>query len=216
MDSTRQAQQTAALSRVAADAFQHRRAAGLALVEQAEAIALACHSMAQRFHQGGKLIAFGNGGSSTDAQHIAVEFVHPVMVGKRALPALSLTNDIATLTGIAQHQGWRDVFAAQLRYLAQPQDIAMGLSQDNHDDNVWHGLRVAQQLGLLTIALTGGSSAARATDPPVDYRLVVPTAAPQIVKEIQVSMYHILWELVHVFFEQPGLLGPGHAPHTGH
>ena len=99
MDSTNSIQQTAARSQGAADLWQRRRIAGLALVDQAEAIPLACYDMAQRFHQGGKLIAFGNGGSSTDAQHIAVEFVHPVMVGKRALPALALTNDMATLTG---------------------------------------------------------------------------------------------------------------------
>src|SRR5215471_16136343 len=145
-----------ALSHIAADGLQRRRAAGLTLIDQAETIALACHSMAQRLHQGGKLIAFGNGASSTDAQHIAVEFVHPVMVGKRALPAIALTNDMATLTGIADRQSWRDVFAYQLRYLAQPQDIAIGLSQANHDENVWHGLSIAQQMGLLTIALTGG------------------------------------------------------------
>src|SRR5262249_12972619 len=207
MDSTSEAQQLAALARVAAAAFQRRRAIGLALVDQAETIALACHSMAQRLHQGGKLIAFGNGTSSTDAQHIAVEFVHPVMVGKRALPAISLTNDVATLTGIADRYSWRDVFAYQLRYLAQPQDIAIGLSQANHDENVWRGLSIAQQMGLLTIALTGGSSAPRAASTTVDYALVVPAEEPQIVKEIQVTMYHILWELVHVFLEQPGLLG---------
>src|SRR5438105_10329161 len=129
MHSTSAAQQMAVLSRVAADALQRRRAAGLALVDQAEAIARACHNMAQRFQQGGKLIAFGNGGSSTDAQHIAVEFVHPVMVGKRALPAISLTNDMATLTSLVQCYGWHDVFAYQLRYLAQPQDIAIAISQ---------------------------------------------------------------------------------------
>jgi D-sedoheptulose 7-phosphate isomerase len=207
MDSTSEAQQMAALSRVAADAFQRRRAAGLALVDQAEAITLACHNMAQRFHQGGKLIAFGNGGSSTDAQHIAVEFVHPVMVGERALPALSLTNDIATLTGLASRQGWRNVFAHQLRYLAQPQDIAIGVSQDKRCQNVLRGLRVAQQMGLLTIALTGGSSTAMASHTTVDHLIVVPAEELQVVKEIQVTIYHIRWELVHVFFEQPGLLG---------
>ena len=67
--------------------------------EQAAAVAAACHQMALRFHQGGKLIVFGTGGSSTDAQHVAVEFVHPVIVGKRALPAISLTSDVATVTG---------------------------------------------------------------------------------------------------------------------
>ena len=62
--------------------------------------------MAVRFHRGGKLVCFGSGGPSTDAQHIAVEFVHPVIVGKRALPAISLTGDVATLTSIAGREGY--------------------------------------------------------------------------------------------------------------
>ena len=80
---------------------------------QAAAVAAACHQMAIRFHQGGKLVVFGTGGSSTDAQHVAVEFVHPVIVGKRALPAISLTSDVATVTGIAgpQRHG-RDLLAS--------------------------------------------------------------------------------------------------------
>src|SRR5262249_40338501 len=161
---------------------------GLTLIDQAEAIALACHPMAKRFHQGGKLIAFGTGGSSTDAQHIAVEFVHPVMVGKRALPAIALTNDVATLTGVANHQGWCDVFAYQLRCLAQPQDIALGIAQDNRCPAVLHGLSVAKQLGLLTIALTGGSSAGMATQTIGDHVFVVPAEEPQIVKEMRVTI----------------------------
>ena len=68
-------------------------------------MANACHAMAVRFHQGGKLVMFGTGGSSTDAQHVAVEFVHPVIVGKRALPAISLTTDVATVTGVAARDG---------------------------------------------------------------------------------------------------------------
>ena len=207
MDSRSEVQQTAALSQVAADIFQRRQRAGLALVEQAEAIALACYDMAQRFHQGGKLIAFGNGGSSTDAQHIAVEFVHPVMVGKRDLPAISLTNDMATLTSLANRHGWHDVFAYQLRYLAHPQDIAIAISQDKPGQNILRGLEVAKQMGLLTIVLTGGNSDAMAAHITVDHLLVAPAEEPQIVKEMQVTIYHILWELVHVFFEPPGLLG---------
>jgi D-sedoheptulose 7-phosphate isomerase len=212
MDSTSKVQQTAALSQVAADIFQRRRIAGLALVDQAETIALACYSMAQRFHQGGKLIAFGNGGSSTDAQHIAVEFVHPVMVGKRALPAISLTNDIATLTSLAYRHGWHDVFAYQLRCLAHPQDIAIAISQDKPSQNVLRGLEVAKQMGLLTIALAGGHSDTMAARSMADHILAAPAEEPQIVKELQVSIYHILWELVHVFFAQPGLLGPQEGP----
>jgi len=208
MDNTSKVPQTAALSQVAANIFQRRQLAGHALVYQAEAIALACYDMAQRFHHRGKLIAFGNGGSSTDAQHIAVEFVHPVMVGKRALPAISLTNDMATLTSLVQCYGWHDVFAYQLRYLAQPQDMAIAISQDKPDQNILHGLGVAKQMGLLTIALTGGNSDARAVHTAADHLLVAPAAEPQIVKEMQVTIYHILWELVHVFLAQPGLLGP--------
>jgi len=137
---------------------------------------------------GGKLIAFGKGGSSTDAQHIAVEFVHPVMVGKRALPAISLTNDMATLTGLAHRHGWHDVFAYQLRYLAHPHDIAIAVSQDQPGQNILRGLRVAKQMGLLTIALTGGNSEVMAAHTAVDHILVAPAEELQIVKELQVTI----------------------------
>src|SRR5215469_14492436 len=93
-------------------AFSRRVAPGEALAREAESVSRACHAMAVRFHRGGKLIVFGNGGTATDAQHVVVEFVHPVIVGKRALPAISLTNDPATLTGIARSDGFDAVFAA--------------------------------------------------------------------------------------------------------
>src|ERR1700749_1409841 len=102
------------------------------LAGQAEAVAQACHAMAVRFHSGGKLVVFGTGAASTDAQHVAVEFVHPVIVGKRALPAISLTNDVATVTGIAERAGIDAIFAHQIRFLAGPADIALGLDPDGH------------------------------------------------------------------------------------
>ena len=98
--------------------------------EQAAAVVGACHAMAARFQQGGKLVVFGIGGSSTDAQHVAVEFVHPVIVGKRALPAISLTTDVATVTGVAAREGMAGVCAHQIRHLAEPADIALGISAD--------------------------------------------------------------------------------------
>src|SRR5919197_5176837 len=97
---------------------------------EAGRIAEACLAMARRFHQGGRLLAFGNGPWATDAQHVSVEFVHPVIVGKRALPALSLTADVASLTGVASRVGFEEVFAHQLRHLAGPDDIALGISAD--------------------------------------------------------------------------------------
>jgi D-sedoheptulose 7-phosphate isomerase len=178
------------------------------LAGQADAVAAACHAMAVRFHRGGKLVVFGMGGSSPDAQHVAVEFVHPVIVGKRALPAISLTTDVATVTGIAEQDGVAAIFAHQIRYLADPVDIALGISADGDSPSVLAGLEVARDLGLLTIALVGDGGRI-AVSPAVDHVLVAASSDPRVVKELQVTTYHVLWELVHVFFEQPGVLAPG-------
>src|SRR5215216_1443746 len=173
-------------------AFARRAAPGRLLADDAPRLAQACHDMAVRFHRGGKLLVFGNGGPSTDAQHIAVEFIHPVIVGKRALPAIALTNDVATTTGVARAG-----------------DIALGISADGRCANVLRGLEVAHQLGLFTVALTGGDGGPIAASPAVDHAIVARCDDPRIIKEIHTTAYHVLWELVHVFFEQPGLLGPG-------
>lgn len=189
-------------------AFARRVAPAQALADDAHHVARACYDMAVRFHRGGKLMVFGNGGPSTDAQHVVVEFVHPVIVGKRALPAVSLTNDAATLTGIARAEGFDEVFAAQLRLLASPGDIALGLSADGRCANVRRGLATARHLGLLTVGLVGGDGGQIARDGLADHIVVARSDDPCIVKEVHVTVYHILWELVHVFFEQPGLLEP--------
>jgi D-sedoheptulose 7-phosphate isomerase len=182
------------------------------LARQADAVAAACHAMAMRFHGGAKLIAFGTSTASTDAQHVAVEFVHPVIVGKRALPAISLTADIATVTGIATRDGTAEIFARQIRALGEPIDIALGIAPDGRSPSVIAGLAAARELGMLTIALAGGPAGPAepvAASPAVDHVLLAASADPLIVKEVQVTTYHVLWELVHVFFEQPGVLGPG-------
>jgi D-sedoheptulose 7-phosphate isomerase len=189
-------------------AFDLRIAPGQALAGDAVNLARACYDMATRFHRGGKLIVFGNGGPATDAQHVVVEFVHPVLVGKRALPAISLTNDAATLTAIARSEGFDEVFAAQLRLLAAPVDIAIGLSVDGRCANVHRGLAAARELGLLTIGLVGGDGGDIARDDVADHVVVAHSDDPCIVKEVHMTAYHILWELVHVFFEQPRLLEP--------
>jgi D-sedoheptulose 7-phosphate isomerase len=193
--------------------FELRSAPTRHLAGQADAVAAACHAMAVRFHRGGKLVVFGTGGSSTDAQHVAVEFVHPVIVGKRALPAISLTTDVATVTGIAERAGVDAIFAHQIRFLADPADIALGIDPDGRTASVLAGLEAARELGLLTVALTGGAvqsgGSPIATSKAVDHLLVAASADPRVVKETHVTAYHVLWELVHVFFEQPGVLGPG-------
>jgi D-sedoheptulose 7-phosphate isomerase len=189
-----------------AEVFARRIDPGRALADSADVIAKACHAMSERFHRGGRLFTFGNGGAATDAQHIAVEFVHPVIVGKRALPALSLTGDVATLTGIGATTGFDQIFAHQLRHFAAADDIALGVSPDGRCSDVLHGLRTAAEMGLLTVALLGGDGGDIAGV--ADHQVLVPSADPRVIKEVHVTTYHVLWELVHVFLEQPGVLAP--------
>jgi D-sedoheptulose 7-phosphate isomerase len=101
------------------------------------------------------------------------------------------------------------IFAHQIRYLAAPEDIALGISADGHCPSVRAGLAEAGARGLLTIALAGGNGGERSGWPDVDHLLVAASTDPRVVKELQVTTYHVLWELVHVFFEQPGVLAPG-------
>jgi D-sedoheptulose 7-phosphate isomerase len=190
------------------ECFSRRTEAGRLLADDAERVARACHEMAVRFHSGARLIVFGNGGCSADAQHLAVEFVHPVIVGKRALPAFSLTNDVATLTGVARRYGFDEVFAHQLRYVGDPADIALGISPDGHCANVLRALEDAADRGMLTVALLGGDGGPIGASAKVHHPLIARSTEPTVVKEVHVTIYHVLWELVHVFFEQPGVLAP--------
>ena len=189
--------------------FARRQAPIEDLAGQAGAVATTCHAMAVRFHQGGKLVVFGTGTESTDALHVAVEFVHPVIVGKRALPAISLTADVATVTGLAADGGMDGIFAHQIRLLSEPADIALGIAADSASPSVLRGLEAARQMGLLTIALTGGGGGPIPASPAVDHVLAARSGDLRVIKEVHVTMYHVLWELVHVFFEQPGVLTPG-------
>ncbi|GAA2250797.1 SIS domain-containing protein [Actinomadura luteofluorescens] len=192
---------TAAVTEV----FRRRAAPGAALAGEAGAIAAACQAMAARFHAGGRLLTFGTGAAATDAQHVAVEFVHPVIVGKRALPALSLTGDVATLTGVGAGAGFDEVFAHQVRCFGGPDDIAFGISPDGRCGSVLRAMECARDRGMLTVALAGGDGGALAGT--VEHLVTVPSGDPRVVKEVHVTAYHVLWELVHVFLEQPGVLG---------
>jgi D-sedoheptulose 7-phosphate isomerase len=171
---------------------------------QAERISQACWSMARRFHQGGRLIAFGNGPCATDAQHVAVEFVHPVIVGKRALPAIALTNDSAFLS--SREAGASGVaFERQVAILARPQDIAMAFSLDGREPNLLAALATAKTMGLLTLGLAsedGGDMA----EAGLDFCFAVSSRDAMLIQETHETLYHVLWELVHIFFEHEGLL----------
>jgi D-sedoheptulose 7-phosphate isomerase len=194
------------------DLFDRREAPVAALADDAESVVRACFAMAGRFLQGGTLMAFGNGGSSTDAQHVAVEFMHPVIVGKRALPSISLATDVATVTTIAVNDGPDEIFAHQIRVLARPADIAVGVSPDGNCGNVLRALQVARELDLLPVALVGGDGGNIAASGVAEHVLIARSRDAQVVKEVQMTTYHILWELVHVLLDQPGIFAEDVRP----
>jgi D-sedoheptulose 7-phosphate isomerase len=191
---------TAPRARDALEAFARRDAVAGALADLTGPLVDACRAMAARFGAGGRLLAFGNGAAGADPGHVAVEFMHPVTVGRRALPALALGNDTATLSGLGARDGFDRVFAHQLRHFGGPDDIALGVTPDGRCGNVRQGLRAAAGLGLLTVVLAGGDAADL---PAADHALLVPAADPLIVKEAHVTAYHVMWELVHLFLETP-------------
>ena len=151
------------------------------------ALARACHAMARAFARGGTLIPFGAGAAATDAAHAAVEFMHPVIVGKRALPALAPSNDASGKTTLAR--------------LARPDDIALAITHTGPDPELTEFISEARRRGLLTISMGGPGASLDA-----DHAFSVPSDDRAIVQETQETAYHVLWELVHVFFEHPGLL----------
>ena len=174
---------------------------------EAEAGRLAelCHAMARRFIRGGRLIAFGAGPAATDAQHVSVEFVHPVIVGKRALPALALSNDGPVSLGLVLTEG-ADFLTRQLSTLARPEDIALGMVHRPTDgglEPVRRALRWSGEAELLAIGLT---SAGADIDEHSCEVFSVASDDPFVVQEVHETLYHVLWELVHVFFEHKGLL----------
>ena len=143
---------------------------------EAPRLAEACHEMSRRFLAGGRLLAFGNGSAATDAQHVSVEFVHPVIVGKRALPALDLGPD----------------FERRLPVLLQPEDMVMGFASPEADEPVEQALQLARERGALTFGLTGEVG---------EYSFAPPDGDPFVVQEVFEVLYHVLWETVHVYFE---------------
>jgi D-sedoheptulose 7-phosphate isomerase len=148
---------------------------------EAERLARLCHRMAERFARGGRLIAFGaTPAARSDARHVAVEFVHPVIVGKRALPAIGLAGEGGPL-------------AEQVALIAEPDDIAIGFGTVE----TAAATSVARERGCLTLAFAAAGA---------EWEFEPPTADESIRQELVETLYHVLWELVHVFFDHRGLL----------
>jgi D-sedoheptulose 7-phosphate isomerase len=163
----------------------------------ADDVLRAAHLLADSFRSGGRLYTMGNGGSSCDAAHIAVEFQHPVTAGRPALPAQNLAQDMAMISAVGNDVGFGEVFARQMPGRVRPGDVALGVSTSGNSANVLRGLEVAHELGCRTLALAGGNGGEMARAPCVDLCLVVGSDSIHRVQETHVAIYHVLWDLVH-------------------
>ncbi len=160
---------------------------------------LACAGeMARRFAGGGRLLAFGNGGSSTDAQDLASLFLSPASGpggDPTPLPAFGLTNDIAVITALSNDIGFDVVFARQISAFARKGDIAVGLSTSGNSANLLRAFDEASRRGLLTIGIAGYDGGKMAELDTIDYLFVVPSPSVHRIQEAQTTLYHVLWEL---------------------
>ncbi len=168
---------------------------------------VACaEAMARRFAEGGRLFVLGNGGSSTDAQDMAALFLHPPG-SRRALPAVSLTGDVAVVTALANDIGFDVVFARQLAAFGRPGDLAVGLSTSGNSENLLRGFDEARRRGLLTVGLAGYEGGRMAEAGTIDHLFVVPSSSVHRIQEAQTTVYHVLWELVQVRLDEREMAG---------
>lgn len=169
------------------------------LERDGERIAACAEAMAAAFAAGARLFAFGNGGSSTDAQDVATLFMNPGFMNTggtaRPLAAFALTADIAVVTALANDIGFEVVFARQLAASAFAGDIALGLSTSGNSRNLIAAFEEADRRGMLTVGLAGYGGGQMAELGTIDHLFVVPSASVHRIQEAQTTVYHALWEL---------------------
>jgi D-sedoheptulose 7-phosphate isomerase len=150
--------------------------------------------IATAFREGRKVLLFGNGGSATDAAHLAAEFVGRYHRERAPLPAIALATDIAAITCIANDYGYDELFARQVRAHGQKGDIAIAISTSGNSANVLKGVEAARTIGMATIAWTGGSGGKLAAM--VDHPFVVPSKVTARIQETHITLGHVLCELI--------------------
>jgi D-sedoheptulose 7-phosphate isomerase len=171
-----------------------QRLQGRVAAEQGEVVVAAARMLAEALITGGKVLLFGNGGSAADAQHLAAEFVNRFQVERPPLAALALTTDSSVLTSIANDYDFAELFAKQVRALGRPGDVAVGISTSGASENVVRGLKEARNLGLRTLALSGGGGGPVAAA--AEMALVVPSRETPRIQEVHITLGHVLCDLV--------------------
>jgi len=174
----------------------------LANSELVSVIAKVSQRLVDTFTKGNKVLLFGNGGSAADAQHIAAEFVGRFAFDRPPLPALALSVNTSCVTAIGNDYGFDLVFSRQIEALAHSGDLAIGISTSGNSSNVLHGLSVAREMGLGTVAFTG-CSGGKLKDA-VDHCICAPSNETPRIQECHILIGHIISELVEetIFHEK--------------
>lgn len=162
--------------------------------EHADRIAQVAHLIGRAFREGRKVLLFGNGGSSTDASHLAAEFVGRYHRDRAPLPAIALATDMAAITCIANDYTYDEIFARQVRAHGQKGDVAIAISTSGNSSNVLKGVQAAKEAGLTTVGWTGGTGGKLAGM--VDYPFVVPSTVTARIQESHITLGHVLCELI--------------------
>ena len=162
--------------------------------ENAGAIVRVASSIADSYRNGGKVLAFGNGGSAADAQHFAAELVGRFQRDRPALPALALTTDPSVMTAVGNDLGFDRVFARQVEAHGRPGDVAFAISTSGKSPNVLLALEQARSKGLITVGLTGRGGGKVA--PLVDHLIDVPHPETARIQEVHAMVVHLVCQLV--------------------
>ena len=170
----------------------------------ADQIVACCQAMAAAFDAGGHLYVMGNGGSSCDAAHMSVEFMHPIIEKRPALPAIALTTDTAILTAVGNDQDFSMAYVQQLKMLARKGDMAMGISTSGKSANVNRALLAAKQMGMLTIGFAGRDGGRM--PPACDFCFTVSSFSIPRIQETHETLLHIIWDLIHVIRGQEDVI----------
>lgn len=172
--------------------------------ENADKVVQLAEEMAKAFNRGNKLLVMGNGGSACDAQHVAVEFLHPIIEKRRPLPAIALTNDVATMTAIGNDKDFSMLFHDQIKILGREGDMALGISTSGKSPNVIRGLKAAREMGMITIAFAGKDGGQMPEL--ADHCFVVPTYSIHRIQETQETLLHIMWDMIHVVMGEEDII----------
>lgn len=159
-----------------------------------EELIKAIETIIESFRNGNKILIFGNGGSSSDSQHMASELVNRLNFDRNPLPAISLTSDSSIITSISNDYDFSQIFSRQIKALGKPGDVAFGITTSGNSPNVINGIIQAKSMNLKTICLTGNNGGKIIEN--CELNLIIPSSDTKIIQEVHITIIHVICEVV--------------------